>query len=230
MHICYVADARSPIAKSWISHFVARGDRVSVVSSYPCASNEIPGARIIELPFALSSLSKPRRPDNGIQKVSHIRDRLLLNLRGRRIQVASHCVRTWIAPFDIRRKAGTLSVLIDELHPDLVHAMRFPFEEFLAAAAVKRLPLLLSVWGNDFTLFANQNRALAALTNSALQRTDGLHCDCNRDLNLALARGFAGNKPWGGSPWQRRSARVFLQCSAGPQTHYSSFAFPRTFR
>lgn len=196
MHICYVADARSPIAKNWISHFVARRDRVTIVTSYPSSSDEIPGTRIIEFPFWLSSLSRPQCTDNGSQKVSHIRDRLLQNLRGGKIQATSHSVRTLIAPFDVLRKARTLSALLDDLQPDLVHAMRLPFEGYLAAAAVKRAPLLLSVWGNDFTLFANRNRRLAALTSSALQRADGLHCDCNRDLNLAFAGGFPRNKPW----------------------------------
>ena len=52
MHICYVADARSPIAKNWISYLVTRNHQVTVISSYPCALDEIPGARIIQFPIA----------------------------------------------------------------------------------------------------------------------------------------------------------------------------------
>ena len=196
MHICYVADARSPIAKNWISYFVARNHQVTVLSSYPCAPDEIPGARLIEFPFAFGSLSRMTRSDSNHGTVARFRKKLLSELRSRTLLSAFHSTRTWIAPLDVLRRTPAMSALIDDLKPNIVHAMRLPFEGFIAAAAVKRVPLLLSVWGNDFTLFADHSRKLAALTNSALQRADGLHCDCNRDLNLALARGFRRGKPW----------------------------------
>ena len=196
MHICYVADARSPIAKNWISYFVTRGHQVTVISSYPCSLDEIPGAQIIEFPFALSSLSGKIHANNGARPVTIFRSKLLAQFRGGKLLAASHRVRAWIAPFDVRRKTSSLSTLIHDLKPDLVHAMRLPFEGFIAAKAVRSVPLLLSVWGNDFTLFASESLKLATLTHSALQRADGLHCDCNRDLNLALAQGFHPRNPW----------------------------------
>ena len=58
------------------------------------------------------------------------------------------------------KSASARASLIADLQPDLVHAMRLPFEGFLAAAAVEKVPLLISVWGNDFTLFANRSRKL----------------------------------------------------------------------
>ena len=196
MHICYVADARSPIAKNWISYFVGREHQVTVVSSYPCSPDEIPGARIIQFPFALSSFLSRPHTDKATQTIAGLRAELLSKLRSSKILAASHRIRTWIAPFDIRRKTKALSTLIDELQPDIVHAMRLPFEGFIAAAAVTRIPLLLSVWGNDFTLFSNHSRKLAALTYSALRRANGLHCDCNRDLSIALTQGFGHGRPW----------------------------------
>lgn len=196
MHICYVADARSPIAKNWISHFVARSYQVTVISSFPCTPDEIPGAQIIEFPFALSSLLGRARANNGARPVASFRSNLLSQFRGETILSASHKVRMWLGPFDVRRKMSGLSALIHDLKPDIVHAMRLPFEGFIAGEAVRRVPLVLSVWGNDFTLFASESRRLATLTHLALQRADGLHCDCNRDLNLALAQGFHPRNPW----------------------------------
>jgi glycosyltransferase involved in cell wall biosynthesis len=73
--------------------------------------------------------------------------------------------------------------------------MRLPFEGFLAAAAVRNFPLLISIWGNDFTLFADRSRRLSELADAALQRADGLHCDCRRDIEAAFARGFSQSKP-----------------------------------
>jgi glycosyltransferase involved in cell wall biosynthesis len=105
-------------------------------------------------------------------------------------------VRGWLAPFAIRRKTFAITDLLERLQPDLVHAMRLPFEGFLAAAAVQNVPLVLSIWGNDFTLFADRDRRLNRLTTSALARADALHCDCKRDLKSAFARGFSQQKPW----------------------------------
>jgi glycosyltransferase involved in cell wall biosynthesis len=92
-------------------------------------------------------------------------------------------------------KAASVRRLIDEIEPDLVHALRIPFEGVLAAISARRVPLLLSVWGNDFTLHARRNPAVAALTRAALRRADGLHCDCSRDLRLACSMGFDSDRP-----------------------------------
>jgi glycosyltransferase involved in cell wall biosynthesis len=196
MHICYVADARSPIAKNWISHFVARKYRVTVISSYPWASDEIPVAQAHELPFALSSLALVRhRTRNGDGKLTWV-EKSIAGVRSSRFSGCLDQLRAWAAPFSIRVRTRELTALIDELRPDLVHAMRLPYEGFMAAAAVHSRPLLLSIWGNDFTLFANRSRKLSKLTDLALQRANGLHCDCRRDLDISFSRGFSREKPW----------------------------------
>ena len=86
--------------------------------------------------------------------------------------------------------------LIEEIGPDLVHAMRIPFEGILAAKATPRaVPLLVSVWGNDFTLWAGRNPLIARQTRQTLRRADALHTDCRRDLALAVeAWGFDAKK------------------------------------
>lgn len=196
MHICYVADARSPIAKNWISHFVARKHRVTVISSYPCRPDEIPGAEVLELPFAVSSLSGIRhRVQNGSAQLSGLQ-KIVVQVRSGRLSGIVDLLRAWAAPLSIRARAERLTALIDDLRPDLVHAMRLPYEGFITAAAVKTRPLLLSVWGNDFTLFANRSRRLSKLTDLALQCASGLLCDCRRDLDMAFSRGFSRQKPW----------------------------------
>ena len=193
MHICYIADARSPITQNWVSHFTRCGKlEVTVISSYPCASDAIPGARIIEFPFALSSFSfesATRRP-RGIFNLTRA------VLRSGPLSAASDRLRSWIAPLDIKRKTDAMSALIDRLQPDIVHAMRLPYEGFLAAEAVKSAPLVISIWGNDFTLFADRSRKLGELTDQALARADGLCCDCRRDIQTAFRRGFSQSKPW----------------------------------
>jgi glycosyltransferase involved in cell wall biosynthesis len=194
MHICYVADARSPIAKNWISHFVARSYRVTVISSYPCAADEIPGAELFELPFALSSFSR-YGSQRRFSEFGRLR-KSIAAVRSGRFSGAVERLRAWAAPFSIRARTEQLRGIIADLRPDLVHAMRLPYEGYLAGAAVKDTPLLLSIWGNDFTLFANRSRRLSKLTDRALQHASGLHCDCRRDLDISFSRGFSRQKPW----------------------------------
>ncbi|HSS99057.1 MAG TPA: glycosyltransferase family 4 protein, partial [Terriglobales bacterium] len=56
-------------------------------------------------------------------------------------------------------------------------------------------PLLISVWGNDFTLHARSNPLMAAATRRAMHRADALHADTQRDQLLAGEWGFAADRP-----------------------------------
>ena len=44
--------------------------------------------------------------------------------------------RQWLGPLTLSRAAQRLRAVIDQLQPDLVHAMRIPYEGMLAAVAV----------------------------------------------------------------------------------------------
>ncbi len=188
MHICYVADARSPIAKSWILYFIEKGHRITVISSYPCRLDEIPGAEIIQFPLVWTKWTNSGLSGQSLSSQAAIPlPTLPVSLR---VQL-----RACLAPLNIRLRSAALAGVISELKPDLVHAMRLPYEGLFAAAAVRSVPLLISVWGNDLTLFAARYPWLGNLTDAALQRVDGLHCDCERDRILALKRGFSEHKP-----------------------------------
>jgi hypothetical protein len=91
---------------------------------------------------------------------------------------------------------------IQTIGPDLVHALRIPFEGMLATAAMRpeyvamrNIPLAISVWGNDFTLHAASGQRLAALTRGALQRADAVLADCRRDIRLAGVWGLPTGRP-----------------------------------
>ena len=79
--------------------------------------------------------------------------------------------------------------------------MRIPYEGMLAALALRELPidlrppLLVSIWGNDFTLHARANPWMARLTSLVLEQADALHTDCQRDQRLAHEWGYATHKP-----------------------------------
>src|SRR4051812_21475556 len=58
LRICFLVDARSPIACNWIKYFTERGSDVHVISSYPCLPGTLEGATIYEAPVLLSGFSR----------------------------------------------------------------------------------------------------------------------------------------------------------------------------
>ena len=198
MKILYIADARSTISRSWIEYFIQRGHAVHVVSTYPCSPDLIPGAEMSQLPIAFSALS--RVGHNGTVGNIGGHGSIAAGLSSLRIGALSGAtlsLRFWLGPIELRRHVRALHDWILRMSPDIVHAMRIPFEGILAAkASPRKYPLLISVWGNDFTLFANKNPLVARQTREATNRADALHCDCRRDLNLAREHwGFHPQKP-----------------------------------
>lgn len=133
MRIVFVADGRSPIARSWIEFFVRREREVHLVSTRSCA--DIPGLASLEI-VALW-------PGGGGGAA-----------RRQRNLSALTALRHWVGPLIVSRRAKTLRGILRALRPDLVHALRLPFEGMLAAAADPQAPLVLSTWGNDLTLHA----------------------------------------------------------------------------
>ncbi|HXA50157.1 MAG TPA: glycosyltransferase family 4 protein [Candidatus Acidoferrum sp.] len=187
MNLCFIADLRSPIAVNWISHFVSAGHEVHLVSTSPCPA--FPGAAST---WALSSLPWGLRPaPAGITPAT----REVSKLRGSRIWNWALRAHQLLRPAKILTHAGAVRKLLAEIRPDLVHAMRIPFEGILAAASAGECPLMVSVWGNDFTLHAARESATGHLTRRTMQRCDALHSDCARDLTLSQRWGFDARKP-----------------------------------
>jgi glycosyltransferase involved in cell wall biosynthesis len=204
MRLLFVADGRSPIALSWITYFIEAGHEVHLASSFPC--QPIAGLKSFEIiPVALSGAINPAQGEGGT-KVSLFRHIVPVGLRTKIRQVA--------APFSFSRAARSLAQGIERIQPDLVHAMRIPYEGMVASLAMKRIeqektryekpPLLISVWGNDFTLHAKSTPAMANYTRQVLIAASGLHCDCHRDQRLAAELGFKSTKP-----------QVLVPCAGG---------------
>lgn len=198
MRIAFIVDAHSPIAINWISYFVERGHDVHVLSTYPCAPGTLPGAQVTQAPIAFTGLLK--NGDNN--QAEPKRRRALLGSIVRRLRKDATlskrllAVRDSLASLEIYRHIKTIHDRIAAISPDIVHAMRIPFEGIAAAKAVgPEFPLVISVWGNDFTLFAGRDPIINWQTKKALRRADALHCDCLRDARLAQVWGFKSYKP-----------------------------------
>ena len=190
MRIIFIADGRSPIALNWISYFIDRGDEVHLASTFAGTPSE-EFASINVIPVAFSQFKKPEA--NNIDENTQgalIWGSSLVNLRT--------SFRRILSPLSIPGAAKRLEGIIAEIKPDLVHALRIPFEGMLAAQAMQKdgdIPLIISVWGNDFTLHAGATPWMKRYTRLALARADGLHTDCRRDLRLAFQWGFSDSKP-----------------------------------
>jgi glycosyltransferase involved in cell wall biosynthesis len=179
MRILFVADGRSPIAQNWIRYFTERGAEVYLASTFACSPDfSLQGLEII--PVAFSALKKgTQRPGTASARTLGLRT----------------VIRRWFGPLTIRRAAPRLRVFIENVKPDLVHAMRIPYEGMLAADAYTGIPLIVSTWGNDFTWHAPSTRLMSHYTRWTMQVADALHADCQRDVRLAREWGFGQEKP-----------------------------------
>ncbi|MFZ5880621.1 MAG: glycosyltransferase family 4 protein [Chloroflexota bacterium] len=179
MRLLFVADGRSPITQNWIRHFVERGDEVHLVSTFHWTL-DFPVSGLTVLPVAFSGMKKP----TGAPAPSSART---LGLRT--------VIRQWLGPLTIPRAARSLRILLERIQPDLVHALRIPYEGMLAAEAYAGTPLVVSVWGNDFTLHAPSTPLMHHYTQWTLKVADALHADCRRDIRLGGQFGFDMDRP-----------------------------------
>lgn len=182
MRLLFVADGRSPIALNWIRYWVERGDEVHLVSTFPCQP-ALPLAGLYIVPVAFSELKtgKGHQSRRG-------------SLWGAAALGFRLGVRHWAGPLTLPGAARWLKEVLNRVRPQLVHAMRVPYEGMLAALAEPAVPLLISIWGNDFTLHAPSTPLMRHFTRRAMQSASALHADCRRDLRLAAHWGFDATK------------------------------------
>jgi glycosyltransferase involved in cell wall biosynthesis len=188
MRLLFVADGRSPIALNWLRWWIENGHEVHLASTFSC--DPIPGLAGLELTPVAFSGAKSSSP-GGSQPAGGLWGARTLGLRLK--------IRQWAGPLTISRSAKRLREMISRVQPDLVHAMRIPYEGMLAADAIAGLehppPLLVSVWGNDFTLHAPSSPMMHHYTEWTVSVADAIHADCRRDIRLARQWGFPTDRP-----------------------------------
>jgi glycosyltransferase involved in cell wall biosynthesis len=177
MRVAILADGRSPITRGWLSALVARDYQVHLLSTFPC-SVDLPLSSQHLVPIAFSGLSRSK-PGAGSAAPGGA---AAIQLRA--------AARRWLGMTTFPRAIRRLRGILGTLEIDLLHALRIPYEGMLAAEANPQAPLILSVWGNDFTLHARSTPWMHWLTQRAVTRANGLHADCQRDVRLARDWGF----------------------------------------
>lgn len=182
MRLLFVTDARSPISRNWMRYFAERGDEVFVASTFDC-DLDFPIKRLEFTPVAFSSAKKRTSAPSSASSRT-------LNLRTQ--------IRQWLGPLTIPASAPKLRAFIREVQPDIIHAMRVPYEGMLTASAlqglVTRPTFLVSIWGNDFTLHAPSTPLMRMHTRRVMQSVDALHADVERDVRLARQWGLGEDK------------------------------------
>jgi glycosyltransferase involved in cell wall biosynthesis len=183
MRLLFIADGRSPIATNWIRYFAESQDDVHLLSTFPCQTN-LPLASFSSVSVAFSG---SKQPSSSNRETRAPGGAWAIGLRG--------MLRHWFGPFTVKSAARQVWSRVKAIQPDLIHAMRIPFEGMLAAAMDPAAPLVVSVWGNDFTLHAPASPFMGNLTRRTLFRAVGLHVDCKRDRRLAIQWGYPEEGP-----------------------------------
>ncbi len=183
MKILFVADGRSPISQNWMRYFAERGDDVYLASTFAC-DVDFPLKRLEFTPVAFSAVKKQTSvPGSGSSRTLGLRT----------------LIRQWLGPLTIPHSTQKLRTFIQEVQPDLVHALRVPYEGMLTASALSGIKnqarFVVSIWGNDFTLHAPSTPLMGYYTRKTMNAVHALHADCERDVRLARAWGLGADQP-----------------------------------
>ncbi len=172
MRICFIADARSPIARAWIGYFAGREHQVHVLSTFPCPLDAIPGATIHCLMEAAPAPSKRLR---SAPWSADLHDGLAQPLKA------------WLVARRARR-------LLERIKPALLHSLRLPVEGYIGGT-LDFHPHVISAWGNDFTLYADRFRLHGRAARRAIAGCDGFMADAKADIDRADRYGLAARVP-----------------------------------
>jgi glycosyltransferase involved in cell wall biosynthesis len=191
MRISFVADYRSPIARQWIDGISSMGHDVQVISS-----RAVPAAR--DAPYLVETELL-----GGVAVAQHVvtsgtpgqrRSSWLTTARARVAPMARRVLDP-LGPLEVRLHRRALHAKLNRFAPDIVHAMRLPYEGIATAGAWSRTPVIASIWGNDLTLYAERYRTVARATRATLRAVSALHTDCERDQDLARRWGYDDRRP-----------------------------------
>jgi len=191
MKILFVADGRSPTTRSWLEGLQPYGHEMYLLSTYPCAA--IPGVESVTfLPVAFSQVGRKTmirdRSDAPWRKT--IPGRIISRFRKTFLSL-----RYYLGPLSLGFTARKFQQMVRQIDPDLVHALRIPYEGMIAGYTPREYKLIISSWGNDFTLHAGKTALMRTATRRAMQRADGFTADCQRDIRLAREWGLGLETP-----------------------------------
>ena len=186
-HVLIVADGRSPTALSWIGHLKALDYAVSLVSTFPCEPPDgIHNFLVLPVAFSRFSRSGAAFPEAGQTRSASSGIKKWV----RRFAPTLQRMRYFLGPLTLWFYRPRFRAFVREIQPDLVHALRIPYEGMLGAATPKGIPFLAATWGNDLSLHAQGSLLMRRQTRRCLMRADGMTSDTQRDTRLAREWGL----------------------------------------
>ncbi len=188
MKVLIIADGRSPTAKSWIRQVASIGYEIALLSTYFCELPEgVSELHILPLAFSQTATAGAGNSSTHFKKISK---KIIQNTR-----LSLLNLRYYLGPITVMRAVDSYQKILDQVKPDLVHGLRIPYEGMLSAYSPAEIPVIISTWGNDFTLHANGSPLMQYMTRKAVIRADGFMADCFRDIRLAGEWGYREGNP-----------------------------------
>jgi glycosyltransferase involved in cell wall biosynthesis len=176
VRVLLVADKRSPTTWGWVESIRSAGVVVLGLDGQPWPEHRTFPAN-----------------DKGARERARRWFHSLSVATPRRLKAVQRCKRA-LGPLSARLKGHRLRRVIAMAEPDVVHALRIPYEAMVArAACTQSIPLTVSIWGNDLTLHASKSRIVRCATRKVLNRADLLFADCQRDIDMAQKWGLRPN-------------------------------------
>ena len=182
MKVLLYADFRSVHARGWQAGLIEAGIEVLAVSSEPAA-----GIGLVS-PSDSVSRARQRYVDGGRQR------RGLLRSVVRRLS-AVQIFHSMLQLMRGKSRRQELRRWIDVFKPDLVHALRLPYEGITALSVGADVPIVVSSWGSDFVPQARQDPLLRVWMRKYLSSADGYQYDSPADLDRALGYGLSPAAP-----------------------------------
>jgi hypothetical protein len=196
LRVLLYADMRTSHALRWEAGLRDAGIDVRAVSSQLVNSHEV----------AQRSDTAARLRQFVVQTGINKRVRTLAARSGRRGEHGStnstgpradplQMLDTFLARARLRGQVRHLRKEASAFDPDVVHGLRIPYEGLTALTAIRERPVVISSWGQDFSLQASSDPWLRAWMERALPGASGLHVDTEADIALAQAFGYSPERP-----------------------------------
>jgi len=179
------ADFRSPHSRGWRQGLVAAGIDVLAVSSEPVTGYDavnpvdwLSKRRQEFLDTSASAAAEPTGLRRMLKKASN-----------------SQMAHTVMNLGRLRSRRTQLSSLIDTFQPDIIHALRIPYEGLTVLGLRTDVPRIVSTWGSDFVPMASTDVLLATWMKRLLKNAAGFQSDSRQDIERAAGYGLSATVP-----------------------------------
>ncbi len=184
MRVLIYADFRSPHSRGWLTGLEQAG-----IDTLALSSERVEGLRNVENPdswvaAARQSLVKIRSA-GGAGSVS----RTLAS------KSPPEELQACIAIARLAQRRRQIASACERFQPDIVHALRLPYEGLTVLTSGLNVPIVVSTWGADFYPQAENSKILATWIRSRIGQVAGIHYDAKEDYVRALKYGLPVGVP-----------------------------------